>query len=107
MPRLRGPDPGPRPERAPGKTLLAHAIAQRLATPPGRARACWGERRPQHGDLRSSFAPELGAYSGATGKRAWASSGSPTAAHGLILDEVLNLSPNAQKILLDFTQFRT
>ena len=51
------------------------------------------------------FGHERGAYSGATGKRV----GLVELAHGgtLILDEVLNLSPNAQKILLDFTQFRT
>jgi two-component system response regulator HupR/HoxA len=51
------------------------------------------------------FGHERGAYSGAIGKRV----GLVEMADGgtLILDELLNLSPNAQKLLLDFAQFHT
>jgi transcriptional regulator with GAF, ATPase, and Fis domain len=51
------------------------------------------------------FGHERGAFSGATGKRV----GIVEFADGgtLILDELLNLPPHAQKLLLDFTQFGT
>src|SRR5205823_3407775 len=51
------------------------------------------------------FGHERGAFSGAASKRV----GLVEFADGgtLILDEILNLAPHAQKLLLDFTQFGT
>ncbi|MBL8718710.1 MAG: sigma-54-dependent Fis family transcriptional regulator [Myxococcales bacterium] len=87
-----------------GKTLLAHAIASASRRRPI-VRAMLGASDDLNTVTSELFGHERGAYSGATGKRV----GLVELAHGgtLILDEVLNLSPNAQKILLDFTQFRT
>ncbi len=91
-------------ESGTGKTLLAHAIAGASRRRPI-VRAMLGGSDDLNTVTSELFGHERGAYSGAIGKRI----GLVELADGgtLILDEVLNLSPNAQKLLLDFTQFRT
>jgi DNA-binding NtrC family response regulator len=91
-------------ESGTGKTLLAHAIAGSSRRRPI-VRAMLGSSDDLNTVTSELFGHERGAYSGAVGKRV----GLVELAHQgtLILDEVLNLSPNAQKLLLDFTQFRT
>jgi len=91
-------------ESGTGKTLLAHAIAQASHRRPI-VRAMLGSSDDLNTVTSELFGHERGAYSGAVAKRV----GLVELANGgtLILDEVLNLSPNAQKLLLDFTQFRT
>lgn len=91
-------------ESGTGKTLLAHAIANASRRRPI-VRATLGASDDLNTVTSDLFGHERGAYSGAVQRRI----GLVELAHRgtLILDEVLNLSPNAQKLLLDFTQFRT
>ncbi len=91
-------------ESGTGKTLLAHAIAEASERRPI-VRAVLGSSDDLNTITSELFGHEKGAYSGATSKRVglveFASGGT------LILDEVLNLPPHAQRLLLDFTQFGT
>lgn len=91
-------------ESGTGKTLLAQAIAEASAKRPI-VRATLGGSDDLNTITSELFGHERGAFSGATGRRVglveFASGGT------LILDELLNLPPHAQKLLLDFTQFGT
>jgi DNA-binding NtrC family response regulator len=91
-------------ETGSGKTLLAGALARRLA-PRGKepVRAMLGTADDFNTIVSELFGHVKGAYSGADGRR----DGLVKQAHGgvLILDEVLNLPLAAQQLLLDFTQF--
>jgi DNA-binding NtrC family response regulator len=91
-------------ESGTGKTLLAHALAEESGRKPI-VRAVLGSSDDLNTITSELFGHERGAYSGAAGKRV----GLVEYAHGgtLILDEILNLPPHAQQILLDFTQFGT
>jgi transcriptional regulator with GAF, ATPase, and Fis domain len=91
-------------ESGTGKTLLAQAIAEASGRRPT-VRATLGGSDDLNTITSELFGHERGAYSGATGKRV----GLVEFADGgtLILDELLNLPPHAQKLLLDFTQFGT
>jgi transcriptional regulator with GAF, ATPase, and Fis domain len=91
-------------ESGTGKTLLAHALAEESGRKPI-VRAVLGSSDDLNTITSELFGHERGAYSGAVGKRV----GLVEYAHGgtLILDEILNLPPHAQQILLDFTQFGT
>lgn len=87
-----------------GKTELAYAMANAL----GRdcvVRATLGSSNDLNTITSELFGHERGAFSGATKRRA----GLVGHADGgvLILDEILNLPPPAQQLLLDFTQFGT
>ena len=92
-------------ESGTGKTLFAQAIAEAIRAQAHRARHA---RRRATTSTRSprSFSGTSEARSPARPPSAWASSSTPTAAR-CILDEILNLPPHAQKLLLDFTQFGT
>jgi transcriptional regulator with GAF, ATPase, and Fis domain len=87
-----------------GKTLLASALAEASARRPV-VRAVLGMSDELNTITSELFGHERGAYSGALAKRTGlvelADNGT------LIFDEVLNLTPNAQKLVLDFTQFGT
>jgi transcriptional regulator with GAF, ATPase, and Fis domain len=89
-------------ESGTGKTLLAHAIAEASGRRP-LVRAVLGSSDDLNTITSELFGHERGSYSGATHKRVglveFANNGT------LLLDEVLNLPPHAQKLLLDFTQF--
>jgi transcriptional regulator with GAF, ATPase, and Fis domain len=89
-------------ESGTGKTLLAQAIAEASGRRPV-VRAVLGSSDDLNTITSELFGHERGAYSGATAKRI----GLVEYANGgtLILDEVLNLPPHAQQLLLDFTQF--
>ncbi len=91
-------------ESGTGKTLLAHALAEASGRRPI-VRATLGSSDDVNTITSELFGHEPGSWSGATGKRVglveYASGGT------LILDEILNLPPHAQKILLDFTEFGT
>jgi transcriptional regulator with GAF, ATPase, and Fis domain len=89
-------------ESGTGKTLLAQAIAEASGRRPI-VRAVLGSSDDLNTITSELFGHERGAYSGATSKRV----GLVEYANGgtLILDEILNLPPNAQQLLLDFTQF--
>jgi transcriptional regulator with GAF, ATPase, and Fis domain len=91
-------------ESGTGKTLLAQAIAEASAKRPI-VRATLGGSDDLNTITSELFGHERGAFSGATGRRV----GLVEFANGgtLILDELLNLPPHAQKLLLDFTQFGT
>jgi transcriptional regulator with GAF, ATPase, and Fis domain len=91
-------------ESGTGKTLLAQAIAEASAKRPI-VRATLGGSDDLNTITSELFGHERGAFSGAAGKRV----GLVEFANGgtLILDELLNLPPHAQKLLLDFTQFGT
>ena len=91
-------------ESGTGKTLLAHALAEESGRKPI-VRAVLGSSDDLNTITSELFGHERGAYSGAAGKRI----GLVEYAHGgtLILDEILNLPPHAQQILLDFAQFGT
>jgi transcriptional regulator with GAF, ATPase, and Fis domain len=91
-------------ESGTGKTLLAQAIAEASARRPI-VRATLGGSDDLNTITSELFGHERGSYSGATSRRV----GLVELANGgtLILDELLNLSPHAQKLLLDFTQFGT
>ncbi|MCE9578187.1 MAG: sigma 54-interacting transcriptional regulator [Deltaproteobacteria bacterium] len=91
-------------ESGTGKTLLARAIAEAAGRTPI-VRATLGNADDLNTITSELFGHERGSYSGALGRRA----GLVELADGgtLILDEVLNLPPHAQQLLLDFTQFGT
>ncbi|HTJ41307.1 MAG TPA: sigma 54-interacting transcriptional regulator [Kofleriaceae bacterium] len=91
-------------ESGTGKTLLARAIADATGRTPI-VRATLGNADDLNTITSELFGHERGSYSGALGKRV----GLVEFADGgtLILDEVLNLPPHAQQLLLDFTQFGT
>ncbi len=91
-------------ESGTGKTLLAQALAEASGRRPI-VRAVLGSSDDLNTITSELFGHERGAYSGATAKRV----GLVEYANGgtLILDEILNLPPNAQQILLDFAQFGT
>jgi transcriptional regulator with GAF, ATPase, and Fis domain len=89
-------------ESGTGKTLLAQAIAEASGRRPI-VRAVLGSSDDLNTITSELFGHERGAYSGATSRRV----GLVEYANGgtLILDEILNLPPHAQQLLLDFTQF--
>ena len=91
-------------ESGTGKTLLAQAIAEASGRRPI-VRATLGGSDDLNTITSELFGHERGAFSGAATKRVglveFAKDGT------LILDELLNLPPHAQKLLLDFTQFGT
>lgn len=91
-------------ESGTGKTQLAVAIA-RVSTKGPVVRATLGFSDDLNTITSELFGHERGAFSGAMSKR----KGLVEYADGgtLILDEVLNLPPHAQQLLLDFTQFGT
>jgi DNA-binding NtrC family response regulator len=89
-------------ESGTGKTQLATAFARASQQEPI-VRATLGHSDDLNTITSELFGHERGAFSGAVSKRKglveYADQGT------LILDEVLNLPPNAQQLLLDFTQF--
>jgi DNA-binding NtrC family response regulator len=89
-------------ESGTGKTLMAQAIAEASGRRPI-VRAVLGMSDDLNTITSELFGHERAAFSGAVGKRVglveYADNGT------LILDELLNLPPHAQKLLLDFTQF--
>lgn len=89
-------------ESGTGKTQLATAFARASRQEPI-VRATLGMADDLNTITSELFGHERGAFSGAVSKR----KGLVEHADGgtLILDEVLNLPSNAQKLLLDFTQF--
>ncbi|MGO9833625.1 MAG: sigma 54-interacting transcriptional regulator [Polyangiaceae bacterium] len=91
-------------ESGTGKTVMALAIAEASRRLPI-VRAVLGASDDLNTITSELFGHERGAFSGATGKRM----GLAEFADGgtLILDEILNLPPHAQQLLLDFTQFGT
>lgn len=91
-------------ESGTGKTLMAQAIAEASARRPI-VRATLGGSDDLNTITSELFGHERGSFSGAMSKRV----GLVELAHEgtLVLDELLNLSPHAQKLLLDFTQFGT
>jgi transcriptional regulator with GAF, ATPase, and Fis domain len=91
-------------ESGTGKTLLADAIAEASGRRPI-VRAMLGASDDLNTITSELFGHERGSFSGAANKRI----GLVEFAKGgtIILDEVLNLPPHAQKLLLDFTQFGT
>jgi transcriptional regulator with GAF, ATPase, and Fis domain len=91
-------------ESGTGKTLLANAIAEAMGRQPI-VRIVLGASDDLNTITSELFGHERGAFSGATSRRV----GLTEYADGgtLVLDEVLNLPPQAQKLLLDFTQFGT
>ncbi len=91
-------------ESGTGKTLLAQAIAEASGRRPI-VRATMGGSDDLNTITSEMFGHERGSFSGATWRRA----GLVEFADGgtLVIDELLNLPPHAQKLLLDFTQFGT
>ncbi len=91
-------------ESGTGKTLLAHAIAEASGRRPI-VRAVLGSSDDVNTIASELFGHERGAFSGALGRRMglveFASGGT------IIFDEILNLPPHAQQLLLDFAQFGT
>jgi transcriptional regulator with GAF, ATPase, and Fis domain len=91
-------------ESGTGKTLLAQAIAEASGKRPI-VRAVLGSSDDVNTIASELFGHERGAFSGATGRRMglveFAAGGT------VIFDEILNLPPHAQQLLLDFTQFGT
>lgn len=89
-------------ESGTGKTQLATAFARASRKEPI-VRATLGHSDDLNTITSELFGHERGAFSGAVSRRKglveYANEGT------LILDEVLNLPPNAQQLLLDFTQF--
>lgn len=85
-----------------GKTVIATSLARALGRQPV-VRATLGSSDDLNTITSELFGHERGSFSGAHGRRA----GLVEQAHGgtLILDEVLNLPPHAQQLLLDFCQF--
>lgn len=91
-------------ESGTGKTQLATAIARASGRSPV-VRATLGSSDDLNTITSELFGHERGAFSGAVSARR----GLVDHANGgtLILDEILNLPPHAQQLLLDFTQFGT
>ncbi|MCU0675022.1 MAG: sigma 54-interacting transcriptional regulator [Myxococcota bacterium] len=91
-------------ESGTGKTQLATAIAHASGRSPV-VRAVLGASDDLNTITSELFGHERGAFSGAVAKR----KGLVEYADGgtLVLDEILNLPPHAQQLLLDFTQFGT
>ena len=91
-------------ESGTGKTQLATAFSRASNQEPI-VRATLGMADDLNTITSELFGHERGSFSGAVSKR----NGLVEYADGgtLILDEVLNLPPNAQQLLLDFTQFGT
>ncbi|MEM9195311.1 MAG: sigma 54-interacting transcriptional regulator [Myxococcota bacterium] len=89
-------------ESGTGKTQLATSFARASAQDPI-VRATLGLSDDLNTITSELFGHERGSFSGAVSKR----KGLVEYADGgtLILDEVLNLQPHAQQLLLDFTQF--
>ena len=91
-------------ESGTGKTLFAQAFAEASARQPI-VRIVLGGSDDLNTITSELFGHERGSFSGAGSKRV----GLVEFAHGgtLLLDEILNLPKQAQKLLLDFTQFGT
>ncbi len=91
-------------ESGTGKTMLARAIAEASGRRPV-VRAMLGSSDDLNTITSELFGHERGAFSGAVTRRI----GLVELADGgtLIFDEILNLPPAAQQLLLDFTQFQT
>lgn len=91
-------------ESGSGKTMLAQAIAQASSRKPV-VRVMLGASDDLNTIASELFGHERGAFTGANTKRV----GLVEFANGgtLVLDELLNLPPNAQRLLLDFVQFGT
>ncbi|MCE9580619.1 MAG: sigma 54-interacting transcriptional regulator [Deltaproteobacteria bacterium] len=91
-------------ESGTGKTMLARAIAEASGRDPV-VRTTLGLADDLNTITSELFGHERGSYSGAATRR----TGLVEFAHGgvIILDEVLNLPPHAQQLLLDFVQFGT
>lgn len=91
-------------ESGTGKTQLARAIANASGRMPI-VRAVLGSSDDLNTITSELFGHERGSFSGALSKR----TGLVELADGgtLIFDEILNLPPQAQQLLLDFTQFGT
>lgn len=89
-------------ESGTGKTLLARAIAQASGRAPV-VRATLGSSDDLNTIVSELFGHERGSFSGALARRV----GLVEYAHQgtLIFDELLNLPPAAQQLLLDFSQF--
>jgi transcriptional regulator with GAF, ATPase, and Fis domain len=91
-------------ESGTGKTMFARAIAEASDKRPI-VRATLGSSDDLNTITSELFGHEKGSFSGALGKRTglveFADQGT------LIFDEILNLPPQAQQLLLDFTQFGT
>ncbi|MEM9188396.1 MAG: sigma 54-interacting transcriptional regulator [Myxococcota bacterium] len=89
-------------ESGTGKTAIAELIAEASGQKPV-VRAVLGASDDLNTITSELFGHERGAFSGATAAR----KGVVEYADGgtLILDEILNLPPHAQQLLLDFTQF--
>jgi transcriptional regulator with GAF, ATPase, and Fis domain len=91
-------------ESGTGKTLFAQALAEASARKPI-VRIVLGGSDDLNTITSELFGHERGSFSGASTKRIglveYANQGT------LLLDEVLNLPTQAQKLLLDFTQFGT
>jgi two-component system response regulator HupR/HoxA len=91
-------------ESGTGKTLLANAIAEASGRKPV-VRVLLGVSDDLNMLTSDLYGHERGSFSGATQKRV----GQVELARGgtLIFDELLNLRPHAQQLLLDFAQFGT
>jgi len=91
-------------ESGTGKTLFARAVAGASRRVPV-VRAMLGSADDLNTITSELFGHEKGSFSGAvtarTGLVTFADKGT------LVLDEILNLPPHAQQLLLDFTQFGT
>ena len=91
-------------ESGTGKTMLAHAIAAASSRKP-MVRVMLGASDDLNMIASELFGHERSAFTGASAKRV----GLVEFANGgtLVLDELLNLPPNGQRMLLDFVQFGT
>lgn len=91
-------------ESGSGKTMLAHAIAAASSRKP-MVRVMLGASDDLNMIASELFGHERNAFTGANSKRV----GLVEFANGgtLVLDELLNLPPNGQRMLLDFVQFGT
>ncbi len=91
-------------ESGTGKTVLAHALAQASTDGPV-VRATLGMSDDLNTIISELFGHVRGAFSGAQNTRV----GLVEHADGgcLVIDEILNMPPHAQQLLLDFTQFGT
>jgi transcriptional regulator with GAF, ATPase, and Fis domain len=91
-------------ESGTGKTMLAHAIAVASSRRPV-VRVMLGASDDLDKIASELFGHERGAFTGASARRVglveYAAGGT------LVLDELLNLPPPAQRLLLDFVQFGT